>query len=114
MKTRLLLGVLGFVINRLTQSSYKGVVMAISPVKLFSPLKGIAQRGLKNVGDYEIGMGLFALLVNQGIKQVVTKAIAIRLPKGKNPLGMAKKWLGLSTEEAEQTEKLGSLFGLFG
>ena len=74
-----------------------------SPVRLIGPIKSIAQRGLKGANDYQIGVGLFNLLFNRGIRVVVTKLIAVRTPRGKSPISFAKKLFGMSSEEVSQT-----------
>ncbi|CAL5999388.1 Transmembrane_domain-containing protein [Hexamita inflata] len=114
MKVRILMGIVGFVINRVVSGNFKNVVMIRSPVTLIGPIKAFAQKGLVKPGDHDIGISLFSFLLNRGIRQLIQKITAVRVPKGKSPMNMAKKMFGMTSEEASQTEKLGDLFGFFG
>lgn len=99
MKSKIITGIISFILNQATRAKYSGKVIMVSPVKLVGPIKSLAQRGLKNADDYQIGLGLFSMLFNRGVRAVVNKLIAIRMPRGKNPISAAKKLFGMSGEE---------------
>ena len=112
LKVRVITGIISFILNQATRAKYSGKVIMISPVKLVGPLKSIAQRGLKNADDYQIGLGLFSMLFNRGVRAMVNKLIAVRMPRGKNPISAAKKLLGMTGEEVSQTQKFSDFFSM--
>lgn len=112
LKSKVITGLVSFILNQATRAKYAGKVIVVSPVKLVGPLKSLAQRGLKNADDYQIGFGLFGMLFNRGVRALVNKLIAVRMPRGKNPISAAKKLFGMSGEEVNQTQKFGDFFSM--
>ena len=64
MRAKLLTFVVGFVLNRILGSNFKGVVILKSPFAIPSLIKKIVQKNLKNPSDYDLSLTAVGFLFN--------------------------------------------------